>query len=774
MPQLHAKTFSRGLPCRVVTFSSERSGLDDYRSPDGELALSPGLDRPVLPAVPDPEAPDGEESADTPASPPPAHFRRDGLTWLCVHDHGDPSVSHIYAASDGSLMAADGEGEPYLLPFPDEARPVADAAPVDDILCVAGADGMHFLRRRDGSYSCLGDSLPVPKPDFSLRRVALTPHTGAAGDLPVFNVTAGDREAAQATEFAMRFDSDAAEAGLFTTPLLALCALRLADGWHAMPSPPLLLIPNAGRVCVSRSDLSTAETAALTLHRRSCALGMRLAIDGELERWRGIVAGIDVFVATLPAGYDAEKASGLQTLPSADADFSLSGLAFGSEQPLRNVEEARLRGYILAATAPAEMAMRLATAADFHRILSIDADEAAGYADYIDLTPHCRHHSRWLTAESYSPDYSCYTRRLPGGCSSTGGRLTAWGGSRMAPEAVCSPRLAPRFIFHPDPEATRCETASFGVVSLTRHPSLYGSYAVAAFAPLSISETPDGGMPLPSSAATPNLLMTSRSGCPFIFPLKNTVSLPCGMIRALAPAMRSSLSTAYGGGFLLAFTSEGVSLLGARDEGAYIPLGFLGSRRLLGRRALAMTAEGTAFAADGGIFIVGSGSLKEITGNLPSLSTDDGSSLPDATSIMVYDFPSRSLYLLTGSHTYCRCETDGKWRMADESPSRLPSLPVTPTEVRFSTRSIKLGDAERLKRLTGVALRGRFIESRCVLTLEGSDDLSRWLTLAKGPGAIHGLAGTPWRFFRLRVAATLRPGDFISAAVFYLEKSFLS
>lgn len=774
MPQLHAKTFSRGLPCRVVTFSSERSGLTDYLSPDGELALSPGLDRPVLPAVPDPEAPDGEESADTPASPPPPHFRRDGLTWLCVHDHGDSSLSHIYTASDGSLMAADGEGEPYLLPFPEEARPVADAAPVDDILCVAGADGMHFLRRRDGSYFCLGDSLPLPKPDFSLHRVALTPHTGAAGDLPVFNVAAGDREAAQATEFAMRFDSDAAEAGLFTTPLLALCALRLADGHHAMPSPPQMLIPNAGRVCVSRSDLSTAETAVLTLHRRSCALGMRLAIDGDLEKWRGIVAGVDVFVATLPAGYDAEKASGLQTLPSDDADFSLSGLVFGSEQPLRNVEQPRLRGYILAVTAPVEMAMRLATAADFHRILSIDADEVAGYADYVDLTPYCRPHSRWLAAETYTPDYSCYTRRMPAGYSSAAGRLTAWGGSRMAPAPVGSPRLAPRFIFHPDPEATCCEISSFGVVSLSRHPTLYGSYAVAAFAPLPISETPDGGLPIPSSVATPNLLMTSRIGSPFIFPLGNTVMLPCGEIKGVAAAMRSSLSTAYGGGFLLAFTSEGVSLLGARDEGAYIPLGFLGSRRLLGRRALAMTAEGTAFAADGGIFLIGSGSLKEITGNLPSLSTDDGSSLPDATSIMVYDFPSRSLYLLSGGHAYCRCETDGKWRVADVSPSRLPSLPVSPKEIRFSTRAIKLGDAERLKRVVGVALRGRFSRERCSLTLEGSDNLSRWLTLAAGSGAIHGLAGSPWHFFRLTVTASLMPGDFISTAVFYLEKSSLS
>lgn len=761
-------------PCRVVTFSPERSGLTDYLSPDGELALSPGLAQPVLPAMPDPEAPDGGENADTPASPPPAHFRREGLVWLCAHTHGDPSVSHIYSASDGSLMAADGEGEPYLLPFPDQARPVADAAPVDDILCVAGADGMHFLRRRDGSYSCLGDSLPAPEPDFSLRRVALAPHTGGAGDLPVFNVAAADKEASAATAFAMRFDDDAAGAGLFTTPLLALCALRLTDGSHAMPSPPQMLIPNAGRVCVSRSDLSTAETAVLTLHRRSCALGMRLAIDGAMEKWSGIVAGVDVFVATLRAGYDAETVSGLQTLPSADADYSLSGLTFGCEEPLRNVEQARLRGYILSANGPAEMAMRLATAADFHRILSIDADEVAGYADYVDLTPYCRPHSRWLAAETYTPDYSCYTRRMPAGCSSAAGRLTAWGGSRMAPAPVGSPRLAPRFIFHPDPEATCCEISSFGVVSLSRHPTLYGSYAVAAFAPLPISETPDGGLPIPSSVATPNLLMTSRIGSPFIFPLGNTVMLPCGEIKGVAAAMRSSLSTAYGGGFLLAFTSEGVSLLGARDGGAYIPLGFLGARRLLSRRSLAVTAEGTAFAADGGIFLVGSGSIKEITGNLTAIATDEPSAIPDAETVMVYDFPSRSLYLLTGSHCYCRRETDGKWRTADDDPSRLPGQTAKPSQVSFATRAIKLGDAESLKRVTGVELRGRFDGSRCSMTLEGSDDLSRWFLLASGGGAIHGLAGSAWHFFRLKVCASLTPGDYISAAVFYLAKQPLS
>lgn len=761
-------------PCRVVTFSPERSGLTDYLSPDGELALSPGLAQPVLPAMPDPEAPDCGENADTPASPPPAHFRREGLVWLCAHIHGDPSVSHIYSASDGSLMAADGEGEPYLLPFPDQARPVADAAPVDDILCVAGADGMHFLRRRDGSYSCLGDSLPAPEPDFSLRRVALAPHTGAAGDLPVFNVAAGDKEASAATAFAMRFDDDAAGAGLFTTPLLAICVLRLADGSHAMPSPPQMLIPNAGRVCVSRSDLSTAETAVLTLHRRSCALGMRLAIDGAMEKWSGIVAGVDVFVATLRAGYDAETVSGLQTLPSADADYSLSGLTFGCEEPLRNVEQARLRGYILSANGPAEMAMRLAAAADFHRILSIDADEVTGYADYVDLTPYCRPHSRWLAAETYTPDYSCYTRRMPTGCSSAAGRLTAWGGSRMAPAPVGSPRLAPRFIFHPDPEATCCEISSFGVVSLSRHPTLYGSYAVAAFAPLPISETPDGGLPIPSSVATPNLLMTSRIGSPFIFPLGNTVMLPCGEIKGVAAAMRSSLSTAYGGGFLLAFTSEGVSLLGARDDSTHTPLGFLGARRLLSHRSLAVTAEGTAFAADGGIFLVGSGSIKEITGNLTAIATDEPSAIPDAETVMVYDFPSRSLYLLTGSHCYCRRETDGKWRTADDDPSRLPVQTAKPSQVSFATRAIKLGDAESLKRVTGVELRGRFDGSRCSMTLEGSDDLSRWFLLASGGGAIHGLAGSAWHFFRLKVCASLTPGDYISAAVFYLAKQPLS
>lgn len=756
-------------PCRVVTFSSESSGLTDYLSPDGELALSPGLAQPVLPAVPDPEAPDGGESADTPASPPPAHFRREGLVWLCTHTHGDPVLSHIYAATDGSLMAADDDGVPYLLPFPDEARPVADAAPVDDILCVAGADRMHFLRRLNGAYSYLGDSLPVPKPDFSLRRVALPPHTGAPGDLPVFNVEAGDREGAQATEFATRFDTDAAEAGLFTTPLLALCALRLADGSHAMPSPPQMLIPDAGRVCVSRSDLSTAETAVLTLHRRSCALGMRLAIEGGLEMWSGIVTGVDVFLATLPAGYDEETVSGLQTLPSADGDFSLSGLTFGCEEPLRNVEQPRLRGYILGATAPSELAHRLATVSTFHRILSIEAADVAGYAGYADLTRHCRPASRWLRAEGYTPDFSCHTRRMPAGCNASGPLLAAWGGSRIAPSATCLPRLVPRFIFHPDPAATRCEAVTFGVASLAPHPALYGSYAVAAFDPLPLSETP-GALPLPSAVTVPDILMTSRPGVPFIFPLENMVSLRCSCIKAVAPAMRSSLSTAYSGGFLLAFTSEGVSLLGARDRGAYIPLGFLGARRLLSRRSLAVTAEGTAFAADGGIFLIGSGAVREITGNLASVATDEPAAIPGSDAVMVYCFPSRSLYLLTGMHCYCRCETDGKWRVADCDQPRLPALTVKPSEMRFSTRAIKLGNAESVKRVTGVALRGRFDGSLCSMTLEGSDDLSRWFLLASGSGAIHGLAGASWHFFRLKVSASLMPGDYISAAVFYLAK----
>ena len=268
--------------------------------------------------------------------------------------------------------------------------------------------------------------------------------------------------------------------------------------------------------------------------------------------------------------------------------------------------------------------------------------------------------------------------------------------------------------------------------------------------------------------------MTSRIGSPFIFPLGNTVMLPCGEIKGVAAAMRSSLSTAYSGGFLLAFTSEGVSLLGASDGGAYIPLGFLGARRLLSRRSLMPTAEGTAFAADGGIFLVGSGAIKEITGNLASIATDEPSAIPDAEAVMVYDFPSRSLYLLTVSHCYCRRETDGRWRTADDDASRLPGQTAKPSEVRFSTRAIKLGDAESVKRVTGVELRGRFDGSRCAMTLEGSDDLSRWFLLASGSGVIHGLAGASWHFFRLKVSASLTPGGYISAAVFYLAKQPLS
>lgn len=98
---------------------------------------------------------------------------------------------------------------------------------------------------------------------------------------------------------------DADKQHLFVEPFFALCALRLTDGSHILPSSPVLLIPNATAPTVEGSDNFDLDSMSMTIPLKACRLRCRLTLPEGLTEWSNHnttseirVAAIDIFISS--------------------------------------------------------------------------------------------------------------------------------------------------------------------------------------------------------------------------------------------------------------------------------------------------------------------------------------------------------------------------------------------------------------------------------------------------------------------------------------------
>ncbi len=89
-----------------------------------------------------------------------------------------------------------------------------------------------------------------------------------------------------------KFEKETKRQHLFTEPVLALCALRLNDGRHILPSSPVLLLPNTSAPTVEGSDNFALESMTMTIPVKASRLRCRISVAGSFSDWSSRIAHI--------------------------------------------------------------------------------------------------------------------------------------------------------------------------------------------------------------------------------------------------------------------------------------------------------------------------------------------------------------------------------------------------------------------------------------------------------------------------------------------------
>lgn len=565
---------------------------------------------------------------------------------------------------------------------------------------------------------------PAPEVEFALKRVALDGWNIHPDIFPSQIVEKGEETEAGWGKMAMqllnRFEKDVKNQNLFFEPFLVIAALRLTDGTRVMPSPPVLMIPNSGAPVVSGTDNFSVDTMKLDLVAAVCSLQWRVRLPEDLKKYKE-VSHLEILVSDpLPLYSRNEAMTGCHRMEC--MNFSHSIASDGTSREHRVASATIVQGWQPVPVTEAESLIRLRDALKFRPVSELPVESLSSSVDFEDVGFNCGGLSMSGAYEAYIPDYAHRSAVTGAAAAVVSGRVTAWDLTLVAPLPVPLGMSAPystdsgyrpRWVFHPDPEA-REYLFSAGdktfAVPLKRHPRLYGSYYWRGMEGEDTAMETVPATPSQESRTVrlPSEVWRSEKGLGILFPDRLLMRLDVGRVIAVCRAFRASGLVATTSPTVYAFTTDGVFLLKEMDDGTLRDAGLIcsyvlrdaGSYEVKGRSVEFVTAEGEVMTIDGT-------TVKEKSGVAAGNSTSAMSGIA-----------------MSAVDTGATC--------------------------RLTTRPVKLGDAESLKRVVAVKLRGDFDPGRCRLSLYGSMDLRNWKKIADAPGrAIVGIWSPRCRFHKV-------------------------
>ena len=221
----------------------------------------------------------------------------------------------------------------------------------------------------------------------------------------------------------------------------------------------------------------------------------------------------------------------------------------------------------------------------------------------------------------------------------------------------------------------------------------------------------------------PSALWRGKKGNGMLLPDSLLMNLDVERVVAVCRAFRASGLVATTSPTLYLFSSEGVFLLKEMDDGSLRDAGLMGAYVLRDASSFRVEGRMVVFVTDTGKTMTIDGTVIRETGGGESGSVSDG----DVTVV--------------------RGDGSGK-------------------RVELTTRPLKLGDAETLKRVMSVSLRGVFAGDSISMVISGSRDLHDWQTLASGPWkSIGGIWGPSVRYVTVKVEVALKEGETLEGVV---------
>jgi hypothetical protein len=306
-------------------------------------------------------------------------------------------------------------------------------------------------------------------------------------------------------------------------------------------------------------------------------------------------------------------------------------------------------------------------------------------------------------------------------------------------------------------------------------------------------------------------ILVSKAENPMVFPAKNSVSVGSSTIRALAANTQPISEGQFGDAPLYAFTDEGVWMLMLDSEGVYQSRQPVNREICTNTSGILQTDDAILYASDRGIIMQQGRSSKCITEALDDYPFDYNT-MPHSAEIlatgkipsigvayrmtirqylkeaeMVFDYYNSRLVLFNPNckYAYIYSLRSGMWgAIPNKFRSRVniyPQAYAVNTDGRivdlynpdaeeyvpyfFCTRPMTLDAANIHKTIFSLIVRGYFQPDvkKCGIALYASNNLFDWVLVSTSATQyLRGIAGTPYKYFRIACIGNLRPEESIS------------
>lgn len=535
------------------------------------------------------------------------------------------------------------------------------------------------------------------------------------------------------------FYDQASTANLFVAPFLVLAVWKSPEGNYISPSSPVLMIPNSEPILASTVGNTDSEELDVRIPSALCSLYHKITLPETLRDWVGKIDCLEILISDPLFRFDSSQAMIPARRQTASA-FSLSLDSLSGSASERKV----CTDTLTTVWKPQTIIDSLARLYQFHTFASFPLGELKTLASYQKTKPLFDSIETALKTEAMVPSYSPNSIVGAEGAIDFKGRKILWNPYKISPDyqplnqVMCesSDSVLPRWVFHPDPDATEYHYTDRGGVgrkiSLKRHPFLYGSYFDGG-----LSSNLDEFEVVATQDSTGNktelegYILDSEQDEPFAFTDKGLQNLAVGRIIALCRAFRSAGLVATVSPTLYVFSETGIYLFKENSSGIWSDAGLLARYVLKNPESILIYPQTISF-------VTVSGETVTIEGTkVKAVSSTEGSS----------------------------------------STITKVSVVGTGEDGTLTTRPLKLSGAGELKRVRKVFLRGYFDPMEITMTLLGSRDMRNWYILAvREHGSVLSLLGSPCRFYKVKIIGTLSPssslqGLSIETGVFALRAS---
>ncbi len=381
-------------------------------------------------------------------------------------------------------------------------------------------------------------------------------------------------------------------------------------------------------------------------------------------------------------------------------------------------------------------------------------------------------------------------------------------------------------------DSTGAEVQVRHVLPLKAHEYLNGAYFFEALAPGKVPQIVSSTVSAVSGEANiSNKVYTSKVNNPFSFSPSGINTIGNSRIMALSAAVKALSQGQFGQFSLYAFASDGVWALQTNDKGTYSAVTPVSRDVCTDPAGITQTDSEILFPSARGLMVLSGSNLECVSDAidnkspfnipldaLPGLDkiheilrhdNDDCITIIPFRDFLsgartIYDHAHQRIFIanVAKSYAYVFSISDRRWGMAHSSldygvlsyPYALAVSRIygqgdsarrsvldfslydnadSDVQCMCVTRPLKLDAPDILKTISEALIRGHFHKNHVAVALYGSRDLSSWhLIWSSSNHRLRGFSGSPYKYFRFALYASLYADESISGISLYISSRY--